>query len=1000
MVQIKNSFIYILFALVFVLVFSGKEEDAESVHLISSTLPDETDHWTDSLLNRMTIDEKIGQLFMVPVYPQQGIPDRDRVKGLINDYKVGGLIFFKSGPVQQAKLTNYFQSVTKTPLMIAGDYEWGLSMRMDSTVDYPRQMMLGAIQNDLLIYEFGKEIAKQCKRIGIHINFAPVIDVNNNASNPVINYRSFGEDKENVAKKGMAYMIGLQDNHIVASGKHFPGHGDTDTDSHLDLPVINHSFQRLDEIELYPFKRLIYAGLTSVMIAHLHIPALDSAPNMPSSLSKKIITDLLKKKMKFDGLVFTDALGMQGVAKHFQPGDVEVKAIMAGVDVLLMPENVPVAFMKIKTALANGDITEEDIDEKCLKILKIKKWLGLNQYKAIELKNLYKDLNSPEAEQLKMKLIESSLTLVVNKDRIIPFRNLDKESIATVSIGNGNVNNFQKTLELYDDIQNFSIVKTSEEKSFNILSEKLKEFDKVIVSIHQMNNTAPDFGINQNTVHFIQKLSKETKVIVVIFGNAYALKNLKEPENLFAVLVSYNDWSETRELSAQLLFGGVSARGKLPISAGDLFPAGKGDYFIQNRLNYSSAYTLHLNNDTIQKIDSVIWDAIKQEATPGATILAARNNIVFFHKSYGYHTYNETRRTKNTDIYDLASITKIGSTVLILMKLVEENKIDLSQTISLYVPELVGTDKENITILEILIHQSGFIPWIPFYMETFKDKTNKVLDYNIYSKTKTEVHSIKVAEKLYISKAYTDTIYKKIYESKLLPDKKYKYSDLGFILLHKIIESVTGESQETYSKRNYYEKLGANTLGYLPLMKHKQEEIVPTEQDDSYRKQLIQGYVHDYAAAMTGGVNGHAGLFSNANDLAKLLQMYLNGGIYGGERYLKSSTIKQFTSCLLCNDENRRALGFDKPLRPTGGPSSQYASDQSFGHSGFTGVLVWVDPKYKFIYVFLSNRVNPTSENNKLLKMNVRTKVQDLFYKSFPDLDTVKVLTNKVSGSL
>jgi CubicO group peptidase (beta-lactamase class C family) len=582
----------------------------------------------------------------------------------------------------------------------------------------------------------------------------------------------------------------------------------------------------------------------------------------------------------------------------------------------------------------------------------------------------------------------------LNKDKIIPFSNPDTETIASVSIGNGTINNFQKTLELYDNVTNFALDKTADNKSFNLMSSKLSVFNKVIVSIHQMNNMAPDFGINQNILNFINQLSKKTKVIVVIFGNAYALNTLKEPDKLHAVLVAYHDWKETRELSAQLLFGGITARGKLPVSSNEFFKSGNGSFFIQNRLNFSNAYTLNLNKDTLKKIDSVIYDAIKQEAIPGATVLAVRNNIVFFFKSYGYHTYEHKNKTLNSDIYDLASVTKITSTVPIIMKLFEEKKITLSDKISLYIPELKGTDKENITIIELLMHHSGLIAWLPFYLETFKDKDHKILDSTIYAKTKTEKFSVKIADNLYITKSYADTIYKKIADSKLLTEKVYKYSDLGFILLHKMIENITGEKQEKYSENLLYSRLGAVTTGFLPLEKHNKSEIIPTENDDIFRKQLLQGYVHDYAAAMTGGVNGHAGLFSNAVDLAKLLQMYLNGGTYGGEKFFKSNTLKLFTTCVLCNDINRRALGFDKPLRPTGGPSSHYASDESFGHSGFTGVLVWVDPKYDFIYIFLSNRIYPSSENNKLLKMNVRTKVQDLFYKSFSDLDTTNMISN------
>ncbi len=945
--------------------------------------------WADSVFNKMTPDERLGKLFMIAVHPKQGNKNKVFLTKLINQYKPGGLIFFQGGPVNQAKLTNYYQSISKTPLMIAGDYEWGLHMRLDSTVNYPRQMMLGAVQNNMLINEFGNEVARQCKRIGINIDFAPVIDINNNSNNPVINSRSFGEQKENVAQKGTAYMIGLQSNRILAVGKHFPGHGDTDVDSHKDLPVIRHSAKRIDSLELYPFKKLIHYGLGGIMVAHLNIPSLDSAKNSVSSLSKPIVTNLLKNKLRFKGLIFTDALGMHGVTKYYKPGETEVAALQAGIDILLMPENVPLAFKKIKAAIKSGKISQAEIDIRCKKILIAKQWMRLNKFKPIKTKHIYEDLNSEDAVFLNRKLTEAALTLTFNKGKIIPFKNLDKETIASISIGNGYISNFQKRLTQYDNVKNYAVKKNADNKVFNTKINQLTKFDKVIVSIHGMNRRPPTFGLTNQTVNFIQQLSKKTKVILVLFGNPYALKKLKNPENLKAVLVSYNDRKITRDLSAQLLFGGITAQGKLPVSAGKLFPAGSGNLVIKNRLKYSTPHELNINKDTLQKIDSVINDAIQKGATPGAVIIGIKKGIVFYRKSFGYHTYNKIHPTKITDIFDLASVTKITATLPIIMKMYEDKKISLYAKLSEYLPELKGTNKENIIIKDILVHQARLKPWIPFYLYTYADEEHTKLNPEIYSSHKSNKFPIQVAKNLYITKSYTDTIYKKIYESELRKRKKYKYSDLGFILFHKMIEEQTGIKQEKYDADNFYKKLGASTLGYLPLNRFKKSQIVPTEDDTFFRHQLIQGYVHDYAAAMLGGVSGHAGLFSNADDLSKMIQMYLNYGIYGGTRYFKYSTLKLFTACAFCRNGNRRGLGFDRVMRPKGGPSSQLASDRSFGHSGFTGILVWADPENDFVYIFLSNRINPTAENKKLITMDVRTKIQDYFYKSFPEFNTL-----------
>ena len=954
--------------------------------------------WADSVFKTMTPDERLGQLFMVAAYPEQGNPDKEKVTELIKKYNIGGIIFFKSDAVKQAKLTNYYQSVSKIPVMIAGDYEWGLSMRIKNTVNYPRQMMLGAIRNDMLIEEFGKEVARQCKRIGVNINFAPVIDVNNNPNNPVINSRSFGEQKQNVARKGTAYMVGLQNNRILATGKHFPGHGDTNVDSHKDLPVITHTKKRLDTLEMYPFKELIHNGLGGVMIAHLNIPSLDSATNSVSSLSKPVVTDLLKNDLGFKGLIFTDALGMHGVTKYYKPGETEVAALLAGVDILLMPKDVPLAFRKIKNAIKSGKISQKDIDKRCKKILIAKQWMQLNKFKPVEIENIYEDLNSDYAKYLNRKLTEAALTLAVNKKRIIPFKNLDTDKIASISVGNGSISNFQKRLLQYDDVDNYSIRKNSDIKIFDAKIKQLAKYDKVIVSIHQMSRKPPYFGVNTKTIDFADKLSRKTKVILVIFGNPYVLRNFKNPENLQAVLVSYNDRKITRDLSAQLLFGGITAQGKLPVSAGKLFPAGKGKLFMRNRLKYSVPEELNIDKDTLKKIDSVMLDAIAQGATPGGVIIGIKKGIVFYRKSFGYHTYKKRRKTKITDIFDLASVTKIAGTLPVIMKMYEENKLDINAKLSDYLPELKGTNKENITIKDILAHQARLKPWIPFYLDTYEDENHTKLNPEIYSDYKSEKYPVQVADNLYITKSYTDTIYEKIYKSELRKRKKYKYSDLGFILFHKMIEEQTGLKQENYVSEYFYNKLGAVTLGYLPLKHFKKTEIIPTENDDFFRHQIIRGYVHDYAAAMLGGVSGHAGLFSDADDIAKMMQMYLQYGHYGGRRYFKSSVVKLFTSCAFCKNGNRRALGFDRVLRPEGGPASQLASDKSFGHSGFTGILVWADPEYDFVYIFLSNRTFPTSENKKLIKMDVRTKIQDYFYKSFPeyyDLTSEKSNENK-----
>ena len=937
--------------------------------------------WIDSVYNSLSNDEKIAQLFMIAAYSNKDSNHVNKITKLINEYKIGGLIFFQGGPVRQAKLTNYYQSISKTPLMIATDAEWGLAMRLDSTIRFPRQMTLGAIQDNSLIYEMGEAIAHNCKRMNINVNFAPVIDVNNNPNNPVINSRSFGENKQNVAYKGLAYMMGLQDNNVLATAKHFPGHGDTDTDSHKTLPVVKKSYSRLKSVELYPFKFLINKGLGSIMVAHLYIPALDNTKNLPSTLSKKIITDLLKKKLKFSGLIFTDALNMKGVTKYYKPGDIEVKALVAGNDILLFPQDVPKAINKIKIAIENGIISWNEIDEKCKKVIAAKKWQGLDNYKPVEIENLYFNLNNEKTLYIKQKLVEKSLTLLKNDNNLIPFKKLDTLKMASVAVGSESENSFQKQLNLYNSISNFNINKNADKNQFDSLTDSLSQYNLVIVSIHNTDmRPSRKFGITQQTIDFVNNLSDKTNVVLTVFANPYSLSYFKNINNIHALLMSYEDNKLTQKMSAQLLFGGIPALGKLPVTATKQFKINSGIILKkQIRLKYSVPQELGIDKKKIQKIDSIVLDAINQKATPGCEILFAKKGIVFYHKSFGYHTYSDSIPVKNNDIYDIASITKVASTTASLMKLKDEHKFEVDDKLSDYLCYLDTTDKKNIEIIDVLTHQARLRPWIPFYLNTLVDDS---LKSSIYSKTYSENYSVKICDSLYILNSYRDSIYQSIIDTCLIEENGYKYSDLGYYFLYQIIEKITKQPLQDYITKKFYKPLGANKICFNPLEKFNRDEIIPTQNDTLFRKQLLHGYVHDPGAAMLGGVAGHAGLFANANDLAKVAQMFLQKGQYAEQKYFKPRTVKYFTSCPFCKKGNRRGIGFDKPEMDFSkeGPTDHCVSSKSFGHTGFTGTMMWIDPKNETIYVFLSNRINPNQDNHKLVEMNVRTNIQRAFY--------------------
>lgn len=936
--------------------------------------------WADSVFNSLSPDERIAQLFMVAAYSSKDEDHYAEIAKLVSEYKIGGLIFFKGSPVKQAKLTNYYQSVAKTPLMIAIDGEWGLSMRLDSTAIYPRQMMLGAIQNPDLIYEMGKQIAKQCKAIGIHVNFAPVIDVNNNAANPVINNRSFGEVKEHVAELGIAYMKGIQDLHVMACGKHFPGHGDTDMDSHLSLPTIPYDYQRLDSLELYPFKRLINEGLASVMVAHLFIPSLDNTPNQASTLSPKIVDGLLKDTLGFKGLVFTDALNMKGVSSFNDPGDVDVKALIAGNDVLLFAEDVPVAIAKIKSAVSKGQISQAEIDARCLKILKAKEWVGLNKYKPVNTETLYDALNLPETQVLNRKLAKESITLIKNENNEIPFHRTDTLKVAYLNIGGTKDNAFYTFMSRYAKIDQLQIPRALSSIEEADLIEKCAGYDKIIAGFHRTNNDPKrNFGVTIQSIEIFGKIAENSEVTGVLFGNAYALEKFGDMKNAKAFVVAYQDNDYTNEQAAQLLFGGTVPKGKLPVSGSKYFPAGTGlSYESPVRLSFVMPEEIGLSAEKLKKIDSLALGGIKMGAYPGCQIVAIKEGHVFYNKAFGYHTYDKKQKVELTDIYDLASITKIAATTISLIKLQKEGLIDIDKPLTFYLPDIVdSTPYQDMIIRHMLAHQAGLRDWIPFYTKTLVDGKP---DPTVY-KTKPEGDfTNRVTPNMYISSHYDTVIFNRI-TSTPLGKKTYKYSDLGYYFLREIIYRQTGQTLDQYAMSNFYKPMGLETMGYNPLDRFSKDRIAPTENDTVFRMQLIHGTVHDQGAAMLGGVGGHAGLFSNALDLATLMYMLINNGYYGGDQYLDKTTIADFTRVQFSN--NRRGAGFDKPVRSLdGGPTCNKVSLESFGHSGFTGTITWADPTHKIVYVFLSNRCYPIAENPLLLKEGIRVSVQDVIYQT------------------
>lgn len=969
----------LLFISAFLAAFISK---AQNLDPLVTADAEAQEKWVNSIMDTLSIDQKIGQLFMVAAYSNRDKKHEKFITDLIKKYHIGALIFFQDDPLKQVKLTNKYQKLSKIPLLIGIDAEWGLNMRLKNTFRYPWNMTLGAIRDDKMIEDFGAQVGKHCKRMGIHINFAPVVDVNTNPENPIIGNRSFGENHINVANKSVAFTKGIQSQNVMACAKHFPGHGDTSTDSHKTLPTVNFSAKRIDSIELYPYRKNFDAGLGSLMVAHLSVPSLESNISLPSTLSYSIVTGLLKQKMGFEGLIITDAMNMKGSANFSSAEEINLAAIIAGNDLLDVPLEIPKTVALFKKALQSGQLTEARLNESVKKILKTKYWAGLNHFKPIETKNLISDINLIQDKILNKKLVENSITLLKNKGGIFPIKTLENKKIAYVKLGKDDSTPFVTMLNNYTQIDVISSDK------LDALMTMLDSYDIVIVGNHRSNaNPWKNYKFENKDLVWLQEIARNHKVILTDFASPYSLLQIKTFTNIDAVLLTYQNSKTAQELSAQMIFGALTTKGKLPVSIGNEFSEGYGLITTDlKRLSYTNIpEEVGVDSYKLQRIDSMFNEIISQKMAPGGQVLAARHGKVFFHKRYGYHTYKKKQKVKIGDMYDLASLTKILGGLPMIMKTVENGLIDLDTELGEMFPYLKGSNKDTVTLKEALSHVGKIRPWIPYYIETLDSITKKPIK-GLYSKTKTKDYSIKIARNMYLINTYTDTIYKRIKDTEQLKRDGYRYSGLVFYLFKRYIKDIYDREMDYVNNKYFYSPLGATTLTYNPLKKFKKSKIAPTEKDNYYRQQLLQGDVHDMGAAMMNGVSGNAGLFANSNDVAKMMQMYLQKGYYGGKRYFKSETIDKFNHRYYADRGVRRGLGFDKKQLDTIQKAAcKSASLKSFGHSGFTGTYTWVDPETDILYVLMSNRVYPTMSNNKLGKQNIRTLLHQLIYDAIKD---------------
>ena len=949
--------------------------------------------WVDSVFDSMTLDERIGQLFMVVVEPKMNSKNIRKIEQYITEVKVGGILFSKGSVKEQAEVTNKCQKMSRVPLLISLDGEWGLSMRLEPTVRFPRNMMLGALENNDLLFQYGKEVARQCREMGIHINFAPVLDVNVEPENPVIGMRSFGSDPENVSRKALAYAKGLESGGVLSVAKHFPGHGDTNDDSHFTLPVIPHSRERLEQIELYPFRNYINDRLSGIMIGHLHVPALDSSKSVPASLSNKIVTQVLHHEMGFQGICFTDALMMKGLSKNT---DVCVQALLAGTDILLSPANPVKEFLSVKNAVDSSLISVKEIEEKCLKVLRLKYALGLHKYRPINLKQLESRLNSPDAEWLSRKMNAEAITLLKNNNAVLPLKKLVEVSTVSLSLGDAPESPFQNAMQRYMNLPMYSLSSKYDEKQLLAVCKALRKYDRIILGIHSSRVKLPAE---------LCELLSEKEVITAFFLSPYLLKKYEQVEQFSKALVlAYENTLFAQDYAAQLIYGGIPAKGKLPVAIPH-YALGVGETTEQTRLGYNLPQEVGVSWRKLNEIDKIVQEGIAAQAFPGCQVLVARKGLVIYQKAFGFLEYDSVKAVTLDNLYDVASVTKAMATTPALMMLYDQKKFNLNDRIDHFVPELAESDKGEITFRDLLFHQSGLPAFIPFYRvaidpQSYKgslfssEQTSEYpvmvdnhcfgrIDYafkqHLCNPQKSPQYQCQVSDSLFVCKAFRDTIISIISQT-ALKSKKYRYSDLNFIVLGEAVAKMSNVPIDLYLEKQLYAPLGAYHTLYNPLSRFTKDNIVPTENDRFLRKQLLQGYVDDESAAFLGGVAGNAGLFSNVNDLAKISQMYLNEGRYGGENYVTKETCRLFTQTK--SPHSRRGLGFDKPdlLSPKKSPVPPGLPGSVFGHTGFTGTCFWVDPVEELIFIFLSNRVYPTRTNKKLTQLNIRGRIQQTIY--------------------
>jgi len=916
--------------------------------------------WVEAQLRTLTLEQKIGQLFAIRargIFQSADDPGYRELVRLIEQFEVGGVVFFQGDPYTQAILANDLQRRSRLPLLVAQDTEWGVAMRVSRTTNFPRAMAIGATGNPAYAYAVGYITAREARALGVHQLYAPVADVNNNPFNPIINVRAFGEDPHLVATMVQAFVRGVGRAGAIATVKHFPGHGDTAIDSHSDLPLLPFDRTRLDTLELVPFRAAIAAGVPSVMTGHLALPSLEPTPHLPASLSRRITHDLLRIELGFDGLVVTDALEMQGVTKYFGVGEAAVRALEAGADVLLLSEDVEAARAAILQAIATGRLTEARIDASVSRILQLKARLNLHRERLVDLKAIPQVVSIAPHLAVSQAIARASLTLLRNEGSVLPLPDvpLIPRRLLVVSLSDSDdpaTGRFfvQAIREVAPDypVSTRLLDVRSHTDDYRSVLQTATQHDLVIVAAYVFVRSGSG-RIRLPEAHraFLDSLIAQGKPVVLIaFGNPYVIMDLKSQPA--AYVVAYSGGESTQRAASQALFGQAEFSGKLPITIPGYFRRGDGLELPQVVPRRAYPEEVGMRSEQLYRVDSLLEAAIRQQAFPGAAVAIGRGQAIVWLKGYGHYTYHADQRITPQSIFDLASLTKVVVTTTAAMQLYEAGKLDLDAPVVRYLPEFGQNGKERVTIRQLLSHTAGLAPFHPFHRMGI-----------------TSAEAVRQA-------ILSDTL---IYE----PGTQSRYSDLGMIVLGWVIERITGQPLDQYAKEHIFRPLGMRNTDFRPVGR-PDTTVVPTEIDTVFRHRLIQGEVHDETAWILGGVAGHAGLFSTAADLARFAYMMINEGRIGGRQFLKPETIRLFTTPVDPQHAGTRALGWDTKSPQGYSSAGRFFSLKSFGHTGFTGTSLWIDPEQQLFVILLTNRVYPTRDNQKHLA--VRPALADLVWQA------------------